>query len=653
MMLFVAGLALIAAAGGAATLARRSRLGNPAYVSLLLAGCAVAAVDPVRVLVSGSAQTLVVPSSLPGGAWVVAIDALSATFLLTILAVGAMCAVFGTHLLATSHTRRPVWFAQLCFAALLASIALVVAAGGVLLFMMAWEVMAISSYLLIVTDHEEAEVRRAGLIYLVATHTATLALFALFALLTNGSPDWSFATLAHLSSSLSSATVTGALLLALVGFGFKAGIVPFHFWLPPAHASAPSHVSALMSGVVIKTGIYGILRVVLILGGAPAWWGWLILVLGISSGILGVLWALVQHDMKRLLAYHSVENIGIILMGIGVGVLGNAHANPAVAMLGYAGALLHTVNHALFKSLLFLGAGSAYAATGTREMDRLGGLARQMPVTWLAFAIGAAAIIGVPPLNGFVSEWLVYQSLYTAGQSHEMLRLAVLGMPALALIGALALACFAKVSGIAFLGNARSPEAASASERSAGMLTPMVALSAACIVLGVAPMLGIAFVSGAAGDMAGVPAASMPADVVSGARGIAVVAAIILGLGMALWALRRRLLRDRAVRSAPTWNCGYATPAPRAQYTASSFASPLVAVFGQLGGVTVHRTAGAYRTTAIDLVLDAAVRPLWRAAQHAALRLRPMQQGRLHWYLLYVMGALLALLGYLAFGLRR
>jgi hypothetical protein len=234
----------------------------------------------------------------------------------------------------------------------------------------------------------------------------------------------------------------GPLTLALVGFGIKAGAVPGHFWLPGAHAAAPSHISALLSGVMLKTGIYGLFRALILLGDPPAWWGWAVLLLGVASAVLGVLWALAQHDLKRLLAYHSVENIGIILMGLGVGALGATHHLPAVALLGYAGALLHTLNHALFKSLLFLSAGVVVQATGTREIDRLGGLARRMPGTALAFLVGAAAIVGEPPINGFVSEWLIFMGLVHAGRVGEGLQAAAALTAGLALTGALALACF-------------------------------------------------------------------------------------------------------------------------------------------------------------------------------------------------------------------
>jgi NADH:ubiquinone oxidoreductase subunit 5 (subunit L)/multisubunit Na+/H+ antiporter MnhA subunit len=338
---------------------------------------------------------------------------------------------------------------------------------------------------------------------------------------------------------------------------------------------------------------------------------------------------------------------------MGVGVLGTAYGHPVVAMLGFAGAILHTVNHALFKSLLFLGAGAAYAATGTREIDQLGGLARRMPVTWLAFAIGATAIIGVPPLNGFVSEWLVYQGLAGAGQSHELVRLAVFGIPALALIGALALACFAKAGGVVFLGTARSAVAADAREVGGGMLVPMMLLAALCAVLGVVPVAGIALVSRAATTLAAVPDGALPPGVVAGAWGISFVAITVIALSALLWGLRRMALRGRGVRRERTWGGGFSVPAPRAQYTASSFAAPLVSLFGWLSGVRTERSGNSVRTHPTDLVLDGMALPLWRTAQRAALRLRPIQQGRLYWYLLYVMAALLTLLGYLAFGSRR
>jgi formate hydrogenlyase subunit 3/multisubunit Na+/H+ antiporter MnhD subunit len=409
-------------------------------------------------------------------------------------------------------------------------------------------------------------------------------------------------------------------------------------------------VSALLSGVVIKTGIYGLLRVITMLGTPPAWWGWLVLTIGGASAVLGVLWALAQHDLKRLLAYHSVENIGIILMGVGIGALGAAHDRPLIAIIGYAAALLHTLNHALFKSLLFMGAGVVYRVTGTRDMEALGGLARQLPVTWLAFLVGATAIIGVPPLNGFVSEWLVYQGIFRAGQATDALRLASLGAPALALVGALALACFAKAAGVVFLGHPRTAVARDVREPGAAMLAPMLSLAAACILLGLFAPYGMAPALDVGALVARAPAASArdSFQLLQDATWIGVVGTVLLAAAIVLWLGRSVLLRRRIVRQAETWGCGFQGTTPRMQYTASSFAAPLLSAFGGWSGVRTQRTAASFATHPVDLVLDRLVVPAWRAIQRWALRLRPIQQGRLHAYLLYVMAALLALLAYVA-----
>ena len=650
MTAFAAALALILLGAAAAVVLRGRAAGERISAILVVGGCAVGGGVAMRVLVTGAGPSIAWRAWVPGGSWSIGVDPLSAAFLVAVFAVGAASAWFGSAYLAPERDHRPTWFVHATVAVLIAALAVVVTAQSVVVFLGAWELMAIGSYVLIVVEHERADARRAGLIYLVATHTGTLALFAMFAWWATRAPDWSFASLASVAPGLGGARAA-ILGLALVGFGFKAGLVPLHFWLPPAHAAAPSHVSALLSGVVIKTGIYGLLRVVTMLGAPPAWWGWMVLLLGIASGVLGVLWALAQHDIKRLLAYHSVENIGIILMGLGTGALGAAYGHPVIAVIGYAGAVLHTLNHALFKSLLFLGAGVLNRVTGTRDMEHLGGLARALPRTWLAFLVGATAIIGVPPLNGFVSEWLVYQGLLRAGQADGALRLVALGAPALALIGALALACFAKAAGVVFLGNPRSEHARGAREPRGPMVTGMFALAGACVLLGVwaplgvIPALRVAVVVGDAPAESTGQALSLVAD----STWIGAVAAAGLVLVGAAW-IGRRLRGGRRTRWGDTWACGYASPDARMQYTASSFAAPLLTAFGGLSGVRTHRTAARFFTEPLDLVLDRLVVPLWRAIHRSALRLRPLQQGRLHAYVIYVMAALVALLAYVALG---
>lgn len=644
MSVVAAGVLLILAAGTlAVALARWPGPADRAFSLVFGAGGALTAAPALAVLAGAPPSELRFESGIPGGPWVFGVDALSAVFLLAIAGVGVACALYGVAYLRGERGARAVGLAHLYVALLVAALVMVVTARAAVPFLIAWESMAIAAYVLIVFHHQHAEIRRAGLLYLVATHAGTLALFALFAVWGAGATDLTFSALAERAPLLPR---DGGVVLALglVGFGVKAGIVPLHFWLPEAHAAAPSHVSALMSGIVIKMGIYGLLRVLTLLGSAPAWFGWILLVLGAVSGLLGVLWALAQHDIKRLLAFHSVENIGIILLGMGAGSLGLAHGSSTLAVLGFAGAALHTLNHALFKSLLFLSAGSLTHGTGTREIDRLGGLARRMPLTGVAFLIGAAAIVGLPPLNGFLSEWLVFRALLHAGVGGGGERIAILGAAVLGLIGALALACFAKVVGIIFLGVPRDPAASAAHESPAGMVRPLLVVAGACVLIGLLPVLVLPpalragrLVAGVAGGVVAPDPAAPPATV------------FMLGLAAALVAgmLVTRRWPNRDQIAAQTWACGYAHPTPRMQYTASSFAAPLLALYRPVTGVRTHRSAGAFGTHAIDPVLERVLRPAWRGVRAAARWARPIQGGRLSLRLIYVQAAVIALLLYL------
>ena len=374
------------------------------------------------------------------------------------------------------------------YGTLTAGMALVVIARNGVLFLFGWEIMALSAFFLVTTEDGVREVRRSGWIYLVATHVAALCLLALFSLLRAASGSFSLEPLQ--ANSLTPAgtmypwSATAIFVCALVGFGLKAGIMPLHVWLPGAHANAPSHVSAIMSGVMIKMGIYGLVRVLGAAAAPPLAWGYTVLGLGVVSGVLGVAFAVGQHDLKRLLAYHSIENIGIIVIGLGLALIGRTLARADWIVLGLGGALLHVWNHALFKSLLFFSAGSVIHATGTREIDRLGGLAKAMPRTSLAFLVGAVAICGLPPLNGFVSELLIYLGLFgTLGIGEgSACPLAAFAAPALALIGGLAVACFVKVFGAVFLGSARTEVARHAHESAGSMLGPMGVLMGCCLL---------------------------------------------------------------------------------------------------------------------------------------------------------------------------
>jgi len=509
-----------------------------------------------------------------------------------------------------------------------------------------WEIVALASFFLVGTDSAGSDARNASWLYLAASHVATLALFAVVTLMHSMTGTWRFALL----SSGAASTPQGRAIfwLLIVACGLKAGAMPFHIWLPGAHAAAPSHVSALMSGVVVKMGIYGLVRVLSLYPAVPAWMGGTLLALGIVSSILGVAFALAQHDLKRLLAYHSIENIGIILIGLGAGLVARAHGATTIAFLALAGSLLHVWNHGLFKALLFLGAGGAIHGAHTRELDRLGGLAKRMPATAAAFLLGAIAICGLPPLNGFVSEWLVYLASFSgveqlhAGWTWLLL---VLVAPALALTGALAVACFVKAFGAVFLGVPRSADAASATEAPAMMRAAMLPLAAACIVIGVTPLLVsriltpvIAVASGVHGSAASALASLQPVTI-----------ALALLLSIAVVALAARA---RRAPHAPTWDCGYAAPSPRMQYTASSFARGLVAFFTWAMPPVIEAPrpfplfpAEAHLETHVpDTVLDRALLPLLRRTQRLLAIARYVHSGRVQLYLLYVAATLLTLL---------
>jgi len=542
---------------------------------------------------------------------------------------------------------------RLFYGTMTAGMALLVIAQNSILFLFGWEIMALSAFFLVTTEDNEKEVRETGWIYLVATHVATLCLFALFAVLhaANGS-----FTLGPLNpETLRPGAATAIFVLALVGFGIKAGIMPLHIWLPSAHAMAPSHVSAMMSGVLIKMGIYGLVRITSFLPHPPREWGILLLGLGVASGVLGVAFAIGQHDLKRLLAYHSIENIGIIVMGLGLALIGRSLDRADWIILGLGGALLHVWNHALFKALLFLSAGSVIHAAHTREIDRLGGLAKVMPRTSLCFLVGAVAICGLPPLNGFVSEFLIYLGLFGTLVNGEGTSFAgaSFAVPALALIGALALACFVKVYGAVFLGTARSEHARHAHESPPSMLGPMGVLVACCFLIGLAPLLiapilqeGMSAWAPNLKDAGPRLAMLAPLEWIT-SMGLLLNLAVLLG-GVVLW---MRLGRG-VVEEGVTWGCGYVAPTPRMQYTSSSFAQMLVGMFGWVLRPRTHHPKDLplfppetyFHSEVPDVVLDVVVLPTFRFGAWLFSWCRVFQHGNIQTYLLYIFLALIALL---------
>jgi hydrogenase-4 component B len=641
--------ALVALACG-----RRSGWASAAAVAASILAAAVGLPSALVAALGGPGGAWSLPWSLPGATLALGLDALSGYFLAVILALSVPAAIYGRGYLA--HRSPSSWSSAgwAFFLALEASMLLVVLARDGFLFLLAWEAMAVSSFFLVISDHAKPDVRRDGIVYLAWTHLGAAALVALFGLWGVSAEGFSFRAMA--AAPLSPGAAWAVLLLALLGFGSKAGLVPFHPWLPRAHPAAPSHVSALMSGVMIKMGIYGLMRVVLLAGAPPAAWGYALLGVGTASALGGVLYALAQHDLKRLLAYHSVENVGIIALGLGAGLVARSWGMGEAATLATAGALLHVLNHGLFKGLLFYSGGAAAQAAGTRDIESLGGLLRRMPLTGAAFLAGSAAICALPPLNGFVSEWLIYLGLLKCGlQGPRPWTLALFAaIPALALVGGLALACFAKASGVAFLGEPRSKGAATAREVSLWMTAPMAAVALACAAVGLAAPWFLRLVGPAAGMLAGAP----PSAASGGLPGLDSLRMAVAGgwgllaLSGALIGLRRALLRGRPTGEGPTWGCGYTEPTARMQYTASSFADPLLAPLARLMAPSVRKLrpkglfpkASAYRSH----VADPAERSLFdqaiRGVRFLSGALRPLQHGRLQIYLLYILLTLVALL---------
>jgi hydrogenase-4 component B len=613
------------------------------------------------------------------------VDGLAAWFLAALSLLAVPIAIFSIGYVGHPHFNRRSAFLGIAFNVLLGAVELVFVAGDVITFLFAWELMTLATAALVATEHQERATRRAAYLYLVMSHVGTGCLIAGFMTLVVAAGSLSFSTL--LSGVIVGPVRHGLFALFFIGFGVKAGIIPLHLWLPEAHPAAPTSISALMSGVLIKTGIYGIVRVCAFGLGVPRLsWGVSVVALGGLSALLGVLYALMQHDLKRLLAYHSIENIGIILLGLGAGMMALAYGRHDVAWIGIAASLYHVLNHAAFKGLLFLGAGDVVMATGTRQIEHFGGLLRRMPWTGLFFLIGAMAISALPPLNGFASEWLTFQAfLYGFLGSTEPLVhfLFPVGGALLALTTALAAACFVKAFGISFLALPRSREAAEAHEAPVVMLVPQAFLAMLCVGLGLFPGMVLRVLGGV---MASLPGLDPGADMISGDLGMAtglgafdhvvpvVFGAALLG-GVSVAALAAFAARGFPARGAsrgvkgsrsrfsvfgargfqpsvparrvPTWGCGGELSA-RTEYTATAFSKPLMMIFravyrptrqvDSLAEVSPYFPQEVRYRSEIEPTFERYVYgPLVRGVLRAADGMRVLQAGSLHAYLAYVM----------------
>jgi len=644
---------ILAAMTGRARAELSHRLGQAGAV----AGCALGLVAAVGELLHGADVEILSVWNIPGGQLHLGMDALSAFFLLPVCGIGLLSAVYGRPYLQGHAANRDPGSLWLHYNLLIFGMMLVLTARDALLFMLAWEIMALAPFFLVGFEDEQKESRHAAWIYLIASHLGAVFLLVMFVLLASLAGTSNFSAFAPALAAHAD-LIAPVFVMALIGFGSKAGFVPTHVWLPEAHPAAPSHVSALMSGVMIKMGIYGLIRVMMMMGPPQAWWGWTLIMIGAVSGILGVVFALAQHNLKRLLAYHSVENIGIIVLGLGIGVLGLALGNITLAVAGLAGGLLHIINHSIFKSLLFLGAGAVQYAIHSLDIEHMGGLLKRMPVSGMAFIIGAAAITGVPPLNGFISEFLIFLGSFgaVAGDNTQLAAGGAITLTSLALISGLAAACFAKVVGIAWLGEPRSEQAQKAKEVPAAMVNSMLVLAGLCILIGFA---GAAIVNRMTPLIAQV--ADLDAQVIHPAlagmvhtlaMAVLMAGGVVVFVAAILWFVRSRQLAHAGVQHGPTWGCGYADPTPRMQYTASSFADSLNSQFAVLMHVSHHtqRPQGLFPTRAhVSTIAEDPFHymlfaPSFRWVNRLLERAEIIQRGHTHIYILYVAITLLVVL---------
>jgi formate hydrogenlyase subunit 3/multisubunit Na+/H+ antiporter MnhD subunit len=580
------------------------------------------------------------------GPVVIGFDGLSLFFLFTFQLLSLAASLFAIgylrHYIERGlSVRGHLWF----FTLLIVSLQLVAIAHNALVFLVVWEFMALGGYFSIVFDRDKEEVRRGGFWYLVATHASLLLLYVCFLTLHEITGGWNFEDFAR-HAAYDPKTLALVVLTGFAGFGVKAGFMPFHVWLPNAHPAAPAHVSGLLSAINIKAGIYGIARLMMIMPAHEAAYGWGMLAVSLISAVLGVWYALAQHDMKKLLAYHSVENIGIIGLGLSVAWLGRCYALPELVVLGFAGALLHTLNHAIFKGLLFFGAGNVYLHAHSGNIEKMGGFARVIPLTAVAFLTGAISICGLPPFNGFVSEFIIYKSFFRAadllhGYAPLVLLLAAVG---LAFMGGLAVACFTKLYGIVFLGRNRSGAISGRQSEPGSSSIVLLGLAGSCAIIGIFPATGFRLLRPTLDELAG--AGQTPDEWASPIGQLQTVFALFLALVAVTYAAKFWLQGRTAVRLSETWGCGYATVTPRMQYTASGFAAELV----QLGRPML---ALAERWAPLQSVIPAArafhshchdrMENGWlllnRGIDRLLAALRWIQSGNIHHYVLYVFAA--------------
>ena len=652
---------------------RRPPLARFVACALAVTGALLEALAAASAIARPEAYVWTLPFGVPLFSWSVRLDPLSAYFNLALAVLAVAVSIYSFGYLRHMEKSRNLGALGFFYNLLLLSLTLVFAAANVFFFLVVWEVMALSAFCLVSFEHERDDARRAGVVFLVMSHAGTALLLIAFLLLSVAGGSLDFAAFHLLGSRLPAIEQGAILLLFFVGFGVKAGIVPLHIWLPEAHPVAPSNISALMSGIVIKTGIYGMARVFFdFFGPPPLWMGTVVLAIAVVTALVGVLYALMEHDLKRLLAYHSIENVGIILMGFGAALMFRALGHPSLAAIALVAGLYHTLNHAIFKGLLFLGAGSVVNATGTRNMEQMGGLIRRMPITALGFLIGSVAISGLPPLNGFVSEWLTYQALLAGfGTTASLTRIMFpIAGSLLALTAALAAACFVKAFAIPFLALPRSEAASNARESRVSMRVAIGMLALGCIVLGLGaswflpvfdPITQQAFGVHVSALLVAANGFALSAGSPKGGT-VSTLGIVFLFFALAALPALFWLVWGRASRRSrgPVWDCGLPGLTADNEYTATAFSKPLRMIFSVLyrprREIQAEYEVSPYYPTAIrfESEIEPAFekrlyRPLTDAILGMAQRARGIQAGSIHAYLAYIFVALILLL---LFGVR-
>lgn len=616
----------------------------------------VAALFPTGlVLWNGQALQFSFPWELFQNTVVLKLDALGAFFLLPILILSLAATIYGPAYLKQHVAPEKIKSIWSFYFLLLFSMISVVLAHNIIFFLLVWELMSLTSFFLVIHQSENESSRKAGWLYLSLTQIGTAFIIIFFLLLSKNAASFDFSSID--SNLIDPKTATLCFFFALIGFGTKAGIMPLHIWLPEAHPAAPSHVSALMSGVMIKTGIYGIIRSLTLLPNAQYSWGITLIVVGAITGIVSVLFAIVQKDIKRLLAYCSVKNIGIIILALGLGVLGLSQNLPVLALLGFSGALLHVLNHAIFKGLLFLSAGSLIARLHSQNMEVMGGLAKFMPITALGFLIGSLSICALPPFNGFVSEFMIYLGSFKAlqiGQSWNNLPF-IMSILSLALIGGLAVICFTKAFGMIFLGAPRTKFHHEIKEQTTSIILPQMGLSLLCLLIGLFPVVAFRLLYHPLHFIVQqkVELSSLNSQL-DFLNPMSWMSFIFIAIVLVLIFVRRSLTQKRQYEQTETWGCGYTKPTARIQYTGSSFVQMITDHFD-----FILRTKKAapkitslfpeketFHTEVSDSVSESFYKPFYHFLEKNLYRLTRLQHGLLNVYILYIVLTLILLLAF-------